>query len=71
MRPNIEELVKKSGPKGAPKTSTHDGLKAAAEDLLDAIKANDVDATASALRRAFRIADAMPHEEGPHGNEEE
>jgi hypothetical protein len=41
-------------------------MKACAEDLIESVKAGDVDGVASALLSAFHIADAMPHMEGPH-----
>lgn len=43
-----------------------DMVESAAEDLIQAIHAKDVKAVAQALRSAFEICDAMPHEEGPH-----
>ena len=49
-------------------------MKACAEDLIESVKAGDVDGVASALMSAFHIADAMPHMEGQHediGEEEE
>lgn len=42
------------------------GLMVCAQDLIDAIAAQDVKAVASALRAAFQIADSEPHEEGEH-----
>ncbi len=41
----------------------YDGLEAAAEDLCHAIKAEDYKAAASALRAAFELMEASPHEE--------
>lgn len=46
----------------------YDGLEAAAEDLCNAIEAKDYKAAAMALRAAFEMLDAQPHEEGPHTN---
>lgn len=46
------------------------GLLAAAEDLLDAIKKDDKNQVAVALRAAFEILDAEPHVEGEHVSEE-
>lgn len=48
----------------------YDMLHAAAEDMMSAFESKDVPALAEALRAAFDICDAMPHEEGPHTNEE-
>lgn len=45
------------------------GIKAAAEDLCKAIKAEDYEAAAKALKAAFEIFDSEPHKEGPHTNE--
>lgn len=47
------------------------GLEAAAEDLITAIHDKDADAVVEALRNAFSILDAEPHEEGPHEGESE
>lgn len=46
------------------------GLMAAAEDLISAVHSKDSSAVASALKAAFEIMEEMPHEEGPHLNEE-
>jgi hypothetical protein len=46
------------------------GLKAAATDLIEAIHSNDIGKTAAAIRAAFEILDASPHNEGEHLNEE-
>jgi 2C-methyl-D-erythritol 2,4-cyclodiphosphate synthase len=46
-------------------------LHACAEDLLGAIEAKDVQGMTDALKAFFHIADAAPHEEGPHMSEEE
>lgn len=46
--------------------ASHPGMLAAAEDLIRAIHAKDIEAAASALHSAFQIADFMPHEEGEH-----
>jgi hypothetical protein len=45
------------------------GIRAAAKDLCDAIRSEDYDAAAKALRAAFEIFDSEPHSEGPHINE--
>ena len=41
----------------------YDGLEAAAEDLCNAIEKKDYKAAASALRAAFELMEAQPHEE--------
>lgn len=46
-------------------------LEAAAEDLCHALDRQDYPAIAKALKAAFQIMDAQPHEEGPHLDEEE
>lgn len=59
---------------GGGKVGHGHAMKACAEDLIESVKAGDVDGVASALMSAFHIADAMPHMEGPHediGEEEE
>jgi len=45
---------------------TPDGVHMAAQDLIDAVKTNDVKAVAAALRAAFEIMDSEPHVEGEH-----
>lgn len=42
------------------------GLHSAAEDILKAIESKDSKALASAIKAAFEICDAEPHEEGEH-----
>jgi len=49
---------------------SHEGMHAAAQDLLSAIESKDVKSIAEALKAAFEIADSMPHSEGPHTNED-
>lgn len=46
-------------------------LKEIASDLIDAIHAKDVDATAELLEEAFECLEAEPHKEGPHLGEDE
>ena len=46
------------------------GLEAAAEDLIRALSSKDISSVAAALRAAFQILDAEPHEEGEHTNDE-
>lgn len=47
------------------------GLESAAQDIMNAIKAGDVKALASAIQSAFEICDAAPHVEGEHLEETE
>lgn len=42
------------------------GVKMAVREFIDAVHAKDTDAATSALRNAFFLMDAEPHEEGPH-----
>jgi hypothetical protein len=42
------------------------GLEAAAHELIKAIGEKDPKAVAAALRNAFNLVDAAPHEEGEH-----
>jgi hypothetical protein len=46
--------------------SDYDGLEACVEDLCHAIEKKDYKAGASALRAAFELMEASPHEEGEH-----
>ena len=46
-------------------------LDAASQDLITAFHAKDVKGVSAALKAAFQILDAMPHEEGEHTNETE
>lgn len=45
------------------------GLHAAAEDMIRAFHSKDAKALAEAVRAAFQILDAEPHEEGEHTND--
>lgn len=47
-------------------TKKHESMRVAAKYLIDAMHSNDIDAVASALRYAFKIADSEPHVEGEH-----
>ena len=42
------------------------GLEAAAQELIDAVSAQDSAGVASALRNSFAILESSPHEEGEH-----
>ena len=46
--------------------SEYDALTSACADLFDAIRKNDLQLGATALRAAFDLCDSEPHEEGPH-----
>jgi hypothetical protein len=48
-----------------------EGLEQCAMELIDAVKGGDVPGVIGALRAAFHILDAEPHEEGEHLGEEE
>ncbi len=43
-----------------------DGMSAVAESLISAVQGGDAAGVASALRDAFELLEAEPHEEGPH-----
>lgn len=49
-------------------SSSDDGLMLCAHDLISAVHAKDSKAVAAALKAAFQICDAQPHEEGEHLN---
>lgn len=49
--------------------SDSSAIESAAQDLISAIKADDVKAVAAALQAAFEMCDSLPHEEGEHTNE--
>lgn len=51
--------------------SLPEGLHMASEDLIRAVHSKDAAAVSEALKAAFEILDAQPHEEGPHTNDEE
>lgn len=44
----------------------YDAMHSAAQDLIDAIKRDDVKGVAESLRAAFELADSEPHIEGEH-----
>lgn len=48
-----------------------EGLRACSRDIISCIQSSDEAGLAKAIRAAFEICDASPHEEGPHTNEEE
>lgn len=62
-RPHDESSDRESDP--------DESIKACARDLIDAVHAHDEGRAASALRSAFQILDAEPHEEGENTNEPE
>jgi len=47
------------------------GLDSCSEDLIRAMHAKDTKGVTAALKAAFEILDSMPHEEGPHTNDED
>lgn len=47
------------------------GLEAAVRDLFRAFETKDEKLAVHAMKAAFQIMDAEPHEEGPHTNEDE
>ena len=52
-------------------TGDDSGLEACATDLIRGVTAKDSSMVIDALRSAFQILDAEPHEEGEHLGEEE
>lgn len=50
----------------APNSSLPEGLKGAAEDIMQALQSKSAVDLASALHKAFMICDASPHVEGEH-----
>lgn len=57
------EHIKRDSDEGS---EEYDMLESAAEDLISAVHSKDVKAVCSALRAAFEMMDAQPHEEGEH-----
>jgi hypothetical protein len=55
----------------SPDSDLDPGMKMAAEDVMRAFESKSVIDLAKALHSAFQIFDSMPHEEGPHEEEEE
>lgn len=67
-------LIKKRDPDepdSSERQSEDSDIEICAQDMLDAIKANDYKALASAIHAAFQIMELAPHEEGPHTPESE
>lgn len=62
----VEDKIKRESDEGT--EEEYDPLESAAEELCNAIKEENYKAAASALRSAFELLDAQPHEEGPHTN---
>lgn len=50
--------------------SDNSGLEMAAKDLCEALEVKDFKRISAALKAAFQILDAMPHDEGEHLNEQ-
>lgn len=64
---------KPEGPEDGPEMESEEspdgddmGLEAAAQELIDAVSAQDSAGVASALRNSFAILESSPHEEGEH-----
>jgi len=57
--------------KEKPESDGMDGVKEAAKELIAAVHAKDESAVAMALKNAFEILDSMPHEEGPHPEDDD
>lgn len=55
----------------APGSEVDEGLKECATDILNAIEHKSVIDLAKSLHAAFEYMEAMPHEEGPHLEEDE
>ena len=51
---------------GAYEDQEYDSLESAAQELIDAVKAEDVKGAAMALRSAFELMGSEPHQEGEH-----
>lgn len=67
MLPFLDEKKKVgSAPVEAIQASTREdvGLQVAAQELIEAVRAGDVDAVALCLRMAFKMLEAEPHDEG-------
>jgi hypothetical protein len=67
-------ILSKRKPDGGQETTGMEGvedpgLMACAEDLIRAMHAKDAQHVALALRAAFDLLDAQPHDEGEHTNE--
>lgn len=58
--------MKDDAPEKEAEGESEDEMELVAEDLLKAMAAKDPKMIAQALKAAFAIADAMPHEEGEH-----
>lgn len=54
----------------SPSESDDSGMEACAEDLMKGIDMRDKKQVVSAIKAMFEIMDSMPHEEGPHINDE-
>lgn len=74
-KPQVGLIIENRKPDGNSEKEHEDhddmGLEACSEDLIRAVHAKDAKSVAAALRAAFEICEAYPHEEGPHINEEE
>lgn len=63
-------MIKHRTPDEKPEETTEDdkdaAIHACAQDLIDAVHAQDVKGAAEAIRSAFEILESMPHEEAEH-----
>ncbi len=71
MRPRGEEPEEPEGPLEDGEGGDDEGLKAAIEELLRAIKEDDVEAGAEAFRDAVDICLSLQHGEGDDSEEDE
>lgn len=67
---SLASLIVKSRQPDEPETPENDsdstGIEACAKDMISAIKSGDHKRLAEAMKDAFTILDAQPHEEGEH-----
>lgn len=65
-------IIKNRQPDETPKENDHDtAIHSCAADLISAVHAHDIKAAAEAIRSAFEILDAMPHQEYSHKEDED
>ena len=67
-KPQVGVIVT-SRPADEPKQA-EDPIEYCAQDLIDAVHANDKKAAVQAIRDMFDIMESEPHREGPHTKEE-
>lgn len=70
---NAGVIVKQRTPDQSDDSQDYDsgdsGIESCAQDLLNAIQAQDVKGVAQALKDVFEILESQPHEEGEHTDE--